>query len=223
MFDRAYAVPCASGQGCETRHLPIANHICLKTDLDDATHSAGRGIFMATQIQPTDGVVMIAELQEFSNFTAAEQRYIRRALDVAYDRSDAIALWSRDRVEAASIKVQARVYARLPELRLAVPDHCGVDCLAALMGGLMTLAAFDLGQGRLTSFGAFRFLYERLLGANVRPWLPAAFCGAAALPHLHPTKRRQLLQSISEAAATASGWSLKEPGFFPEWVDKEPD
>ena len=32
------------------------------------------------------------------------------------------------------------------------------------MGMLVTLAAFDLGQDRLPSFAAFRFLYERLLG-----------------------------------------------------------
>ncbi len=178
---------------------------------------------MATQMRPADGVNMIAELQEFANFAAADQRYIRRSLDVAYGRSDAISLWSRDRIEAASIKAQSVVYARLHDLRAAVPETCGVDCLSELMGGLMTIAAFDLAQGRLSCFASFRFLYERLLGANVRPWLPAAYCGAAALPHLHPVKRRALLQSISETAATAAGWSLREPGFFPEWVEKESD
>jgi hypothetical protein len=39
------------------------------------------------------------------------------------------------------------------------------------------------------------------------------------LPHLHPDKRRVLLQSISEAAVTAPGWSGREPSFYPEWVD----
>jgi hypothetical protein len=29
-----------------------------------------------------------------------------------------------------------------------------------------------------------------------------------------------LLQSISEAAATAPGWSNREPVFYPEWVEK---
>ena len=48
----------------------------------------------------------------------------------------------------------------------------------------------------------------------------AAFCAAAALPHLHPELRRKLLQSISEAAATASGWSARQPSFFPHWVEK---
>jgi hypothetical protein len=34
-------------------------------------------------------------------------------------------------------------------------------------------------------------------------------------------RRKVLLQSISEAAATAPGWSARAPSFFPEWVDKE--
>jgi hypothetical protein len=40
------------------------------------------------------------------------------------------------------------------------------------------------------------------------------------LPHLHPDRRRILLQSISESAATAPGWSSREPVFWPEWVEK---
>src|SRR3546814_13799222 len=88
------------------------------------------------------------------------------------------------------------------------------------MAPLVAVSAFDLGQDRLPSFAAYRFLYERLLGAHARPWLPGAFCAAASLPHLHPDKRKILLQSISEAAATAPGWSAREPSFFPEWVDK---
>ena len=59
-----------------------------------------------------------------------------------------------------------------------------------------------------------------LIGAGARPWLPGAFCAAASLPHLHPERRRALLQSISEAAATAPGWSSREPTFYPEWVEK---
>ena len=89
------------------------------------------------------------------------------------------------------------------------------------MGTLIRLTAFDLAQERLTGFSAYRFLYERLLGAEVRPWLPSAFCAAAALPQIRPERRRGLLQSISEAAATAPGWSARSPTFYPEWVDKE--
>ena len=41
--------------------------------------------------------------------------------------------------------------------------------------------------------------------------------GHAGLPVL------DLLQSISENAATAPAWSMREPSFYPAWVDKDED
>ena len=175
---------------------------------------------MATNTKPADGAMMLAELKEFGGFPAATQRYIRRALDIGLGRRDAMRRWSRDVGEAASIRAQERMYRRLDHIRSHVPDDSGLDEMEPLMGPLVAMTAFDLGQDRLPDFASYRFLYERLIGASVRPWLPAAFCAAAALPHLHPEKRRTLLQSISEAAATAPGWSGREPTFFPEWVEK---
>ena len=87
---------------------------------------------------------------------------------------------------------------------------------------LINLASFDLAQGKLSSFSACRFLYERLLGAAVRPWLPSAFLAAAGLPGVHPSERKALLGSISAADAAAPGWSIREAVFTPEWVDKVP-
>ena len=173
-----------------------------------------------SKVKQAEGVMTLAEMKEFAGFGAATQRYIRRALDIGLDRDDAMDRWSRDVVEAASIRAQARHYQTLAALRDAVPEDSGLDGIDRFLAPLVTLTAFDLGQGRLTSFAAYRFLYERLIGAEVRPWLPSAFCAAAALPHLHPELRRKLLQSISEAAATASGWSARQPAFFPYWVEK---
>ena len=175
---------------------------------------------MGARMRPAEGAMTLAEMKEFAGFPASTQRYVRRSLDVGLDRDDAMGRWSRDIVEAASIRAQARMYERLPEMRATVPDDSGLDAVEPFLAPLVTVSAFDLGQGRLTSFSAYRFLYERLIGAAVRPWLPAAFCSAAALPHLHPELRRKLLQSISEAAATASGWSTRQPAFFPYWVEK---
>jgi hypothetical protein len=174
---------------------------------------------MGTEMKNADGSLTLAEIREFASFTPAAQRYVRRSLDVAFNRNDAIEVWSRDIVEAAAIKAQTRMYSRLPELRTLVPEK-STGSIEDFMGPLMALTAFDLAQERISSFGAYRFLYERLLGAAARPWLPAAFCGAASMPHLEPPHRRELLQSISEAAATAPGWSDREPAFFPEWVEK---
>jgi hypothetical protein len=170
--------------------------------------------------QPAGGALLLSEIKEFAAFPKSTQRYLRRSLDVAYGRRDALGCWARDEVEAASIRAQVRLYKQLEALRLQVPDDSGLDTIEPFMGILVTLTAFDLGQDRIPNFAAYRFLYERLLGAAARPWLPAAFCAAAALPHLHPDRRRLLLQSISESAATAPGWSNREPVFWPEWVEK---
>jgi hypothetical protein len=162
----------------------------------------------------------LTEMREFATFTKGTQRYIRRSLDVGLGRRDAVKRWSRDIAEAASIRAQERVYCRLEFIRSHVPDDSGLEAMEPMMAPLIAMTAFDLGQDRLSCFASYRFLYERLIGAPVRPWLPAAFCAAAALPHLHPGRRRTLLQSISEAAATAPGWSSREPMFLPDWVEK---
>lgn len=175
---------------------------------------------MNTNAKPADGQMTLAEMREFASFPSSTQRYIRRSLDIGLHRRDAMELWSRDVVEAASIRAQARIYDRLDQIKSMVPDDSGLDQVEPFMAPLVTVSAFDLGQDRLISFSAYRFLYERLIGAGARPWLPGAFCAAASLPHLHPEKRRVLLQSISEAAATAAGWSNREPSFYPEWVEK---
>jgi hypothetical protein len=163
----------------------------------------------------------IAELREFASFTACEQRYIKRSLDVGLGRQDAFKLWARDAAESASIRSQYVVYQELKTLRGSVPAESGFEALEEYMGKLLRIAAFDLAQERIECFSAFRFLYERLLGAEVRPFLPSAFCAASALPQIRPERRKHLLQSISEAAATAPGWSSREPSFYPEWVEKE--
>ena len=175
---------------------------------------------MGSKAKQAEGAMTLAEMKEFASFASATQRYIRRSLDIGLDRDDAMTRWSRDVVEAASIRAQARHYATLADLRERIPEDSGLEELEPFMAPLVTVTAFDLGQGRLTSFSAYRFLYERLIGAESRPWLPGAFCAAAALPHLHPELRRKLLQSISEAAATASGWSARKPAFYPYWVEK---
>ena len=161
----------------------------------------------------------INEMREFASFEAGEQRYIKRALDIGLGRQDAFKLWARDEDENTEIRRQYIAYQELKALRGAIPQDDALEPVTAFVGRLMRIAAFDLGQEKLTSFSAFRFLYERLLGADVRPWLPSVFCSAAALPQIRPDQRKVLLQSLSEAAATAPGWSTREPNFYPEYVE----
>lgn len=163
----------------------------------------------------------IAEMREFASFEPAEQRYIRRSLDIGLGRQDAFKIWARDAAENAAIRRQYVSYQELKVLRESVPNETGFDAIEGFIGKLTRVAAFDLAQERLDCFSAFRFLYERLLGPDARPWLPSAFCAAAALPQIRPNRRKMLLQSLSEAAATAPGWSDAKPSFFPEFIEKE--
>lgn len=171
---------------------------------------------------------IVAEIREFASFTPAAQRYIKQSLDVGLGRTDAVAQWARNDQERIAIAAQYRQYQVLPAMRRNIPaDNASERILctgnAGFMAALMRLTVYDMAQGKLDGFGAYRFLYERLLGASARPWLPASFCGAAALPQLAPDLRKNYLQSISESAATAPGWSEVSPTFFPEWVDEEPE
>ncbi|PKP95329.1 MAG: hypothetical protein CVT75_02305 [Alphaproteobacteria bacterium HGW-Alphaproteobacteria-14] len=161
----------------------------------------------------------IAEMREFAGFGPAEQRYIKRSLDIGLARTDAFRRWGRSEAENTAIRRQYVAYQDLKALRALIPQEGTPNEVERFLGKLVRIAAFDLEQERLECFSAFRFLYERMLGASVRPYLPAAFCAAAALPSIRPERRKLLLQSLSEAAATAPGWSEREPGFYPEYVD----
>lgn len=173
---------------------------------------------MATQER---AALTIAELREFASFAPGEQRYIKRSLDIGLGRQDAFKLWARDADERASIRSQYVVYQELKGLRGTEPDEILLDGIEDFIGKLIRVSAFDLAQEKLHGFSPYRFLYERLLGAEVRPWLPSAFCAAAALPQIRPDRRKLLLQSLSESAATAPGWSEREPSFYPEFVEAE--
>src|SRR6187399_1540335 len=160
----------------------------------------------------------IAELREFASFTEDEQLFIERSLDVGLGRGDAFKQWSGD---ADAIRSQYLAYRELKALREAIPCETSLEGVQEFIGTLVRISVQDLVQEQITSFSAYRFLYERLLGAKARPWLPSAFCGAAALPQIRPFRRKTLLQSLSEAAATAPAWSEREPCFYPEKVEAE--
>lgn len=167
----------------------------------------------------TSSAATIGEMREFASFESGEQRYIKRSLDVGLARGDAFKLWGHSEAESISIRRQYVVYQDLKVARRLVPAHGAISDVERFTGKLLRLAVFDLEQEGLRSFSAFRFLYERLLGPEARPYLPALFCAAAALPLIRPAQRKILLQSLSEAAATAPGWSARAPAFYPECIE----
>ena len=105
-----------------------------------------------SKVKQAEGVMTLAEMKEFASFGAATQRYIRRALDIGLDRDDALGRWSRDVVEAASIRAQARHYQALTELRERVPEDSDLNAVepfnqpiynAPLFGGTSSALRFS--------------------------------------------------------------------------------
>ena len=165
----------------------------------------------------------ICEMREFASFSPAEQRFITRSLDVFLGRDDAFKAWSGETGGSAAIRGQYLAYRQLRGLKAEVPCTTSFDGVADYIGALVRISAQDIAQDQLGSFCAYRFLYERMLGAAARPFLPAAFVAAAALPQIRPDQRRKLLQTLSEAAATAPAWSDREPAFYPERIADDHD
>lgn len=161
----------------------------------------------------------IGEMREFASFAPCEQRYIKRSLDIGLARCDAFKLWGRSEAENTAIRRQYVAYQDLKALRDLVPREGTIGEVERFVGKAVRMAVFDLEQERIASFSAFRFLYERLLGPEARPYLPGVFCAAAALPLVRPVHRKLLLQSLSEAAATAPAWSDARPNFYPEFIE----
>ena len=163
---------------------------------------------------------MFNELREFASFTAREQRYIRRSLDIANKNTNVLPYWSRDLDEVVSIQEQMETYDIVSELRKMMPAEFDSGMIGSFMAPLIELTVADLKQDHIDSFRAYRFLYERLFGALVRPWLPSTFLAAAAVPDIEPHRRKLLLQSVKEEEALLPGWTKREPTFIPEWVEK---
>ena len=162
----------------------------------------------------------IAEMKQFASFSRHTQRHIRISIDNAFGKRDVEETWGRDAVEVALIRGQTKYYQNLTTIRDQVPESSDLRDGSFFIGLILPATTYDLAQGGLCSFSSYRFLYERLLGAKSRPWLPSTFLAAAAQPVIEPKRRKLLLQSISEVEATTLGWSTREPMFFPEWVEK---
>ena len=99
--------------------------------------------------QPAGGALLLSEIKEFAAFTKATQRYIRRSLDVAYGRRDAIDCWARDEAEVASIRASFEYgkYAEVLERAGARIDRGDLrDEELAELHRLAGLSAFNLNR-----------------------------------------------------------------------------
>ena len=162
----------------------------------------------------------IAEMREYAAFTPAEQFFIARSLDMARERGP-VPCGAGVSAHCSVTWTQYMAYRDLRAQRDKLRKNGSDNALQCFFGALVDVSAQDFARGHITSFDAYRFLYERLLGSATRPYLPASFCAAAALPTIAPDMRRSLLGSVNENIITTPRWSSREPAFFPCKVAEE--
>jgi len=172
---------------------------------------------MDVQIKLSEGALVFAEIQEFGSFDFEAQHYIGRSLEVALAHELKVGRWARSEDEAEDIRAQRSIYRALPGIRRSIPLDSQPAAADSFLFPLIAVSVFDLSVGGIETFSQYRFLYERLLGAEIRPWLQCAFAAAAALPHQAPHRREALFASLG--AASTDRWSSREPGFYPEWIE----
>ena len=169
---------------------------------------------MTQQIDLARGSAIFAEMEEFAGFSIGAQSYIRNSLEVANGDPPMV---SRENLkECSSIHQQAQMYRSLDTMRAQLVGRRSMSD-SGFLALLIELTTFDLATGELDGFAPYRFLYERLLGAQARPWLPGAFGAVALIAHFKAMHRITLLQSLDDAVAIR--WSEREPSFYPERID----
>lgn len=171
---------------------------------------------MLVEIKLGTGEMMFAEMQEFASFGIEAQHYICRSLDVALSPNVSPADWARSEREAHDIFAQKQAYRLLPGIREALPGTDGFMDAEAFLLPLIAVSTFDVTCGPIASFAEYRFLYERLLGPKVRPWLASAFLAAAASPHFPAEIRQGLVRSVSPGLTDR--WSSAHPSYQPRWL-----
>jgi hypothetical protein len=170
---------------------------------------------MLVEIRLGAGEMMFAEMQEFGSFGIEVQRYICRSLDVAHSPDVSPADWARNEREAHDVFAQKQAYGLLSGIRAALPGPEGFMDAEAFLFPLISVSTFDVTCGPIASFAEYRFLYERLLGAAVRPWLASAFLAAASSPHLPAEIRQGLVKSVN--SGLTDRWSSVQPAYQPRW------
>jgi hypothetical protein len=140
------------------------------------------------------------ERDEFRRLGRAAQIYIVRALDFGLPRNDPMQRWqASDLMGMAMQLAHANVYFHLAEIRERIRDQKQFDSEFSDWELIRLCARIDIKHDEMGNIAAFRFLYERLFGPPIRPWITSVFLEAATSPVLTADWRRRCVLSVTDA------------------------
>lgn len=146
---------------------------------------------------------LLMEREEFLSFTLPERLHIARALAVARDANCpfnylATEIAGHSFVSRMMFAETAMRYREgmLDEIRSCIPSDGAVWTNARLMELLMPALSWELNLNLAVRFSPLRFLYERLIGPEIRPFMAAGYAAAALLPRFVREFQEEALDSI---------------------------
>jgi len=161
---------------------------------------------------------VIDEMALFSTFPTPTRRYIVRALDFGLPRGKPLERWVGSFFDIATQAARADLYHSIPIVRRRLEAINGpLENWMDEYRSIQRCADFDLRFPEIASMVPFGFLYERLYGPKVRPWLPAIFMAAAASPAMTEEGRLAALQSVTMFDIAAPSEQGTPCALFPEW------
>jgi hypothetical protein len=111
---------------------------------------------------------------------------------------------------------RADVYQSIPAVRKRIAAvGYRLETWSNDFGLLHRYAMFDVKYDEMSDFKAFVFLYERLLGPAVRPWLLSIYLAAAGSPLITEEGREQRLSRLTAYDVAHDFVSSPEPEYFP--------
>jgi hypothetical protein len=162
-----------------------------------------------------------SERAEFAGFGPATQGCIVRALDFGLPRGNPLADWCGDGWDLPLLMARMEIYLVIPELREQLLDSGIPDERFGRWPLIRRCARFDLAQAEMADLAAFRFLYERLFGPPLRPWITNLFVHAITEPGFTPEDRQSALATVTPF--DLAPWEDDEPcTFFPGVMDCRP-
>ena len=159
------------------------------------------------------------ERAEFAQFRSLVQIYIVRALDLGLPRNHPMERWHEGGpVGMAMLLARADAYRHLGVLREELQDCKQVGPDFRYWDAIRKAVRFDVQHEEMGDIAAFRFLYERLLGPPIRPWITSLYLAAVTEPDSTSEWKERCLASVT-AADLDDHDDKSMPLFFPDIVD----
>ena len=137
------------------------------------------------------------EREDFDRLAEDQKLYIVKALDFGLPRDGAMDRWARRGLESALELARLDIYMPIPEMRERLLDAKPVTARLKGWDLIRRCVSFDCQWEPMRTVAAFRFLYERLFGPPIRPWITSLYLAEVTSPGALREWREACISSVT--------------------------